>query len=713
MCIENNGVILFNIENNELVKTRQLLPKELVSRVYKDKQGGYWFTTLNNGVFYMPSAIYTYYNYVAKSIEIDTINQNLYLGLTNKKVLQIPLSDIGNSEMELLTTQESSSAMCYDYLTNSLIAEGVRGELMVKNESKLYSIKKLLHANTKSMVVDGDIIYRVNGLGISKISLGLKKELYNSYSQGKYWCTSIVGVDKYFWIGTNEGLIKFDDKTGAITTPFKNHNILNSAITSLSKISNNIVLIGTKSYGLLLMKDEKIIGSFDDKNGLPSNLVKSLHVDNQNEIWVGTNKGLARIQNFGSISHKVQIITTKHGLISNEISAIKSCENYIYLATPKGLIVFDKTKILADIASPQIYITDFKVNSKSWNFNNTSQIQLTYVENIIDINFVSLNYKSLGGIEYMYRLNGIDTTWQTTTQRGVKFYELPDGAYNFEVKAKNEDGIWSNPTTLKFNIQPPFWITWWFILVEILICLGIIIFLFKYREKQLLLKNEKDRTISENEKKIVELELKALRSQMNPHFIFNTLNSIQLYISNNNFKDSKRYITNFSRLIRMVLNHSEKSTITLREEIDMLNLCVGLEKIRFDNQFEYQLKIDDELDLDCDRIPPMLLQPFIENAIWHGLMKKTEKGLIQVEMSVQNDSLICIVQDNGIGREAAEKIKEERKIKNKSVGMSITKERLNLMNSELYKGLNVELIDLFDNNNIACGTKVIVKIPLK
>lgn len=198
---------------------------------------------------------------------------------------------------------------------------------------------------------------------------------------------------------------------------------------------------------------------------------------------------------------------------------------------------------------------------------------------------------------------------------------------------------------------------------------------------------------------------------MNPHFIFNTLNSIQMYISRHDFKESNRYISNFSRLIRMVLNHSEKPVITLRDELEMLILYIGLEQIRFENQFDYSINVDEELD--CDKIPPMLLQPFIENAIWHGLMKKSEKGKIEVDLKLKNDILYCSIQDNGIGRTAALKIKAERKIQNKSIGMRVTKDRLSIMYNEKYNNMDVEIVDLYDGNNNPIGTKIIIKIPLK
>ena len=209
---------------------------------------------------------------------------------------------------------------------------------------------------------------------------------------------------------------------------------------------------------------------------------------------------------------------------------------------------------------------------------------------------------------------------------------------------------------------------------------------------------------------MVELELKALRSQMNPHFIFNTLNSIQHYIAVNDFKSTNKYIVQFATLIRTILHLSEKNVITLQEEIDILTMYMDLEKMRFEEQFDYKIEYSDEVDIDYDEIPSMLLQPYVENAIWHGLMNKKGKGVIKIGISVDGEYLCCSVEDNGIGREKAAQIKAKRNIQQKSIGMSVTKERLDLISDN---EVNVDTIDLYDEEGNASGTKMVIRIKFK
>ena len=468
----------------------------------------------------------------------------------------------------------------------------------------------------------------------------------------------------------------------------------------MERLNDSIFLIGTKSYGLLVVQNDSIVKIFNQESGLISNSVRNIHIDCQNEIWVGTNIGLSRINYSNLNNYYIDNITKKYGLISGEIIDVSSYRNTIYVATSKGLVEFDKTKIKLNQIPPPIYITQFNVNAEPRDITSES-IKLTYKENFINIHFEALNYRSLGEVEYQYRMLGVDTNWISTSSRSVQYPTLIPNDYVFEVKAKNENRIWSTPEQFAFTINPPFWLTWWFILLEVTLGLIVIYLVFRYRENQLIQKND-------IEKRMIELELKALRSQMNPHFIFNTLNSIQHYIVANDFRSTNKYLAKFAKLIRTVLNLSEKNRITIQEEVDMLALYMDLERMRFEKAFDYEINIDEDIDFDYDEIPSMLIQPYVENAIWHGLMNKKEKGVIKIDIMVEENYLCCSIVDNGIGRKKAEEIKAKRNIKRKSVGMTITKERLDLISNNK---INVEIIDLEDREGKTLGTEVKIKIP--
>lgn len=700
-CSEK-GVYQCHLEQKKdsIIIDNLFLPNKLVSRIYKDKEGGLWFMTLKEGIYYLPNKEITYNNFnnkVLESIEIDTIRGKIYCGLSDGNVLV--MKEYNKEYKNIFRIEYSPKVLKYNYEDSTLlISSGGNGDML-----KYFRNNQLLSTNIlagqKSFLIQKDTIFAVDGFGVLAIN-DFKKVFYSmEESKEKIWCTSLLKIGKQLWIGTNEGVRIYKDKK--ITNPYKENKYLSSSITSMERLYEDVFLIGTKSYGLLVVQEDSIIDIIDKEVGLIGNLIRTIHVDNQKVIWAGTNTGLSKIDYKKGKKYEIYNLTIKHGLISGEITDICSYKNTIYVATPKGLVEFDKTKITANLTPAPVYITEFKVNTIKRKIKPDTE--LNYQENFININYEGLSYRSLGEVEYQYRMLGVDTNWTSTLTRTVQYPTLNSGNYTFEVKAKNEDGYWSKPAKISFTINPPFWLTWWFISSEIIVILIITFLVFKYREKQI-------RTKERAEKRMVELELKALRSQMNPHFIFNTLNSIQNYIALNDFKSSNKYITQFARLIRMVLNLSEKNMITIQEEIDVLKMYMDLERMRFDKQFDYEIKISDEIDSDYDKIPSMLLQPYVENAIWHGLMNKTEKGRIKIEIKLEEDYLCCTIEDNGIGRKKAVEISANRKIEHKSIGMSITKERLDLMSNA---AVNVNIIDIVNSKGVEIGTKVIVKIPYK
>jgi LytS/YehU family sensor histidine kinase len=220
----------------------------------------------------------------------------------------------------------------------------------------------------------------------------------------------------------------------------------------------------------------------------------------------------------------------------------------------------------------------------------------------------------------------------------------------------------------------------------------------------------------ELQRKTLEIEKNLLKSQMNPHFIFNAMNSIQSFIAVNDTLSAERYLSKFARLIRMILENSTKQTVPLSDEMQALQFYLDLERVRFNYKFDYDLELDNNIEEELICIPPMLIQPFVENAILHGIMHKKDKGNIKINIidDEEKQTLICVIADDGIGREAAQKLKEQFKSegrKHKSIGMQLTRDRLDAINKETGQELNCVIEDIMDDNNNACGTKVTIKIP--
>lgn len=228
----------------------------------------------------------------------------------------------------------------------------------------------------------------------------------------------------------------------------------------------------------------------------------------------------------------------------------------------------------------------------------------------------------------------------------------------------------------------------------------------------LLEKREIEQEISNLQLQKAELEMKALKAQMNPHFISNSLNAINLFILQNNKEQASAYLTKFARLIRTILRYSESSLIELRLELETLQIYMDLEKLRFDDHFDFSIHVDPEIDINNTRIPPLLLQPYVENAVWHGLMQKEEKGHLQVDISKEDSLLVCRITDDGIGRENARLQKQKNEPLKESLGIKITTERIALMKTKGQDKLQVTINDLVNPDQTPAGTEVILKIPI-
>ncbi|MCD4698331.1 MAG: tetratricopeptide repeat protein [Bacteroidales bacterium] len=247
-----------------------------------------------------------------------------------------------------------------------------------------------------------------------------------------------------------------------------------------------------------------------------------------------------------------------------------------------------------------------------------------------------------------------------------------------------------------------------YFLIAFIILITVVVLLifskYKFRQKHLRIKLEM---------KNLETEQRLLRSQMNPHFIFNSMNSIQSYISGNDSFTAMTYLSKFAQLMRNILDNSRKSLIALSDEINTLELYMELESIRFNKKFDCKIEVDPELPVDAIYIPPMLIQPFVENSIKHGLRNKKSKGLLEIEFRQNNKLITCIVKDNGIGREKAMELNKEKNKTHQSLGMQVTRERLDALSKEKGININFEITNLINKDGKASGTQVLINLPFE
>ena len=371
-----------------------------------------------------------------------------------------------------------------------------------------------------------------------------------------------------------------------------------------------------------------------------------------------------------------------------------------------------------------VYLRSLDINQKpfllSAGVNNLENLSLKYDQNNINIETGIIDYyaKGKGHIRYKLEENGKDANWQySPAYFTIRYLGLQPGKYKLTLQASNVGNEFNSPMKiLLINISPAFWNTWWCRTIAAFFILGVFYLVIRYRTQKRfrlrLERLEKDREVAELRQQKTEMEMQALRAQMNPHFIFNSLNSINRFILQNNRAQASEYLTKFSKLVRMILQNSQASLISLEAELEALGLYLEMEALRFNYHFDYKITTSKDLDIEVLQVPPLILQPYVENAIWHGLMHKEEKGHLNIEVVEKEDQLYFSVSDNGIGRAKAKELASKTATKHKSMGLRITASRIAILQKNGSQESPVTIYDRVNEDDTAAGTEVIIKMPL-
>lgn len=380
-----------------------------------------------------------------------------------------------------------------------------------------------------------------------------------------------------------------------------------------------------------------------------------------------------------------------------------------------GIYIIDPDKLTTNQKAPKPYVQNIRTNKGDKlalpAYLQHLPLQLSSRENVLTIEFSAINHTLAKETQFRYKLVGADETWNDPGKnRSITYSNLRGGDYIFQLKAANNEGIWSDEIyELPIYIGTPWHKTTIFYLMLGALGAAMVLGVYRYRVNEI---RKEESLQAEFEKQIANVEMSALRAQMNPHFIFNCLNSIDRYIIKNDTKKASEYLNNFGRLIRLILQNSRSNYVNLKDELEALELYMKLEQMRFRNSFDYEIHVQHDINPENYEIPPMLIQPYVENAIWHGLNHKKEKGKVMVSICIHNDIVICTVEDNGIGRAASKAMMNNKEIKRQSMGMNITSERMAIIN-KLYDTYNhVDIIDLYNDQGNPLGTRVILNISL-
>lgn len=458
-----------------------------------------------------------------------------------------------------------------------------------------------------------------------------------------------------------------------------------------------------------------LVKQYTTRDGLGCAWVHELYPDRQGRVWAFAQNGLNAID---PQTGEIRQFGVREGLVDPYIDprqVLTLQDGRIATVNGSGIIVFHPDSLWNAYAREQIPIVLKAIRIAGQNVpyagdvNFISSLNLDPDQDYLDVQFQALAYPNDYNLKYWYRVEGLSDQWIALGENKiVTLASLKPGDYVLQIKAGNP----STPSpirSLDIHVKKPLTAKTWFILLWASAFAGLMIGIYNWRIRYV---RKREAEKAHYDKQITELELKALRSQMNPHFMFNSLNSIKNYILHAEPKIAAEYLSNFSHLIRMILQNSKEKTITLAEEVETLLLYIELEQIRFENKFEFSLEVDDKVEMDQVSIPPMLLQPFVENAIWHGLLHKSGIGHLRLQFALIQDQVACIIDDDGVGRAKAAELKSLSAVRYKSMGMGITLDRVELLNKMDSYGIHIAIDDKTDPAGLAAGTCVTVKIPI-
>ncbi len=716
--IDSNQKLFFFDESNGM-------PVNMISCIFNDKTGNIWIGSQAKGVFRFPTSDFKYYDQTT-GFPTDLFlsgfedqKGDYYFGTFDKGIVKKSrsgqISVIPSRDLTIWSALANCDNKHWFGSSSSLISMDQNGKLTYYTEenepnipgSKITTLYKL---SESSMLIGGND-------GVAIYEAGKFKRLGSGENRDIGTVRDFGILNDTLFCASNLGLFAY---VKGQFIPVPNTSKLIYSIEA----NENTLWFGTES-GLFSYRNGKIkkIELFQD---LGSNFNNFLNFRN-NKLYVGTNNGLFIVSNLNSAAPTYERFGIGDGIIDIETnlnSSFFDSKGNFWFGTASGLVCYHPDFDYKKKSKPKVHLLSVLLNYEPFEYGKYSKdlsneglpmhLNLPNSKNNLIFEFDGVSLAHQKGIGYQYFLEGLRESWSTITDNPtISFTNLPAGDYLLRVRAVDVDGEVSDEIQIPFVINQAFYKTWWFIALEILALIGIVITIFRYRIRRLAELNEKERM--EYQARLLSLEQKSMNASMNRHFIFNSLNSIQYFINTQDKLAANKYLTNFAQLIRKNLDSATAvgNVISLEEELDRLKLYLSLESMRFKDRFEYEININD-VDIESVQIPPMIMQPFVENSIIHGILPmENVKGLIKIDLFIKEGYLHISIEDNGVGFQESLKNKQYKYGDHRSQGMEITSKRIELIQQNSPN--DISLIgpeQITDSNGLINGTRVLIKIPV-
>ncbi len=663
-----------------------------IGKIYKDSDQGYWLSTLGENLLYIRNldllnltANTPLKNISPTCVKYDAEN-NLVIGTKEGEVFYV--TGTHTSIIKDIKSQSINLIECY----KDTIYFQEHESFVKHNNNKNYKIKKFSTSIKDIIILPNQyhLATRSNAI-IHHLNTKERTVLMN----GRTECIYFDQSQNLHLLGGRKGLIR---RVNNNTTKINLNGQPIQALDFASDNSGNVYVATNKA--ILQYKNDTLSNFLTTKDGLLDNNIHKIIFRNDT-LFIGQQKG---IQIYDLTDKTFRNITSTDGIYDAAIQDFDIKGGKLAVATSLGVQEL-KLQNIKPLGIPKVFITEIVVNDHL--YKPEIENIFPHISKKFTFSFRSPEKIRNNNIEYEFMIENVDEQWQKTpfNQNSITYNALSPGSYVFKVRSISNYHIRGETATFKFEIEQPIWFRWWFIISVLLLLTGILYVLYRVQLSRIKLRNQQ-----KNE--LMSSKLTAIQSQMNPHFIFNALNSIQDLVLKEDIDNSYKYIVKFSNLLRSTLSHSDKEFIEFESEVKLITLYLQLEKLRFKTNFEYEVITNEIEDI---LVPPLLVQPFIENALKHGLLHK-DQGLVKklrIEFKLEHpEILMCTIEDNGIGRVKSSEIKARQQLTHESFSSKAIKSRLEILQEHYKLDVGIDYEDLYDGKT-PTGTRVRLRIPCK
>ncbi|MCJ8289728.1 MAG: histidine kinase [Crocinitomicaceae bacterium] len=694
ISFRGGGIQRFIWKNDSLTPDIHLFKDKMVTSAFEDDEGHLWFTSLNSGIFKV---------------------SDMRIGrLTGFPELNESIISIGSQGDRLLISSDHYGFHVYNNALRGM--EMLEGQPKKLSYDGLYSVPGTNEIFVVAFDEDDNSVYRFNQSRFEVFARGInmltarkldKKTVLFGDRTAIYWIAETLKSipiadgarsiefkdDHSLWIG-NFGTLKIFDLTTK-TTSEPTIKLLQQRMNDILKVGD-YTLFGTNGNGLILKNGQSIV-QFNSGNGFPRNFIDKIRAGKNGEIWVLGYDGITQFALGKSGAHLIQDFPASR-MTAEKLNDFSVGENFIYLATNNGVVRINNNVNKSKVTPPRLHLTGIEINGTPMEIED---MNLPYSSNNVLIKFDAVSFENRPVI-FRFRSHPTDE-WTIITERFVRLTSLSFGAYQFEIQASIDQKKWVSSEHVNITIYPPFWKRWWFIFLVVVLFIILTALLILIRIKAV-----KEKYLGQQ--KILQMQQEALSQQMNPHFIFNALGSVQNSILKGETLLANSYLVKFSRLLRTGLNASRSQLISLKEDSELIRNYLSVEQTRMKKSFAFSVLIESK-SASSLLIPPFLLQPFVENAIKHGFSDKVNDIYILVKYEEREKDILCVISDNGAGRKAS-KNNSNGTIEHESHGSDIAFQRILLISKSKGFTSRIETLDLRDKKGNSTGTKVVFTIPI-